>query len=324
MTIKPLISIIIPVFNRENLLPDTLNSIVLQDFTNWECILVDDGSMDESFKIMIDYQLNDSRFKAYKRPEMLKKGANSCRNFGFLQTTGPYIKWFDSDDIMLPNHLDIAYKTLVKDQLDFVVTNTLNFNHESGEFIGSPYNFDRETSKITVENFALNKIGWITDDFLGKRSIVENITFNEHLIDGDEYNFFVKMLSQPFRGAFVDKILTHRRIHSGSISTINKINNFAYDAIIANIKYQTAKDLVSYKNHVLIRWFLSGYMQYSFSLAQNNRQVPYKYSAFKLISKYYTFTKGMAFLVALITSKYMGKGYNIMKYARTYKNDIIL
>jgi hypothetical protein len=65
-------------------------------------------------------------------------------------------------------------------------------------------------------------------------------------------------------------------------------------------------------------------MQYSFSLAQNNRQVPYKYSAFKLISKYYTFMKGMAFLVALITSKYMGKGYNIMKYARTYKNDIIL
>jgi len=314
----PKISIIIPVYNREKLLPFTLDSIIAQTFTNWECILVDDVSTDESLKILQEYQKKDARFKVFSRLLSLKKGANSCRNYGFLQATGSYIKWFDSDDLMLPKHLEISYETLVKNKLDFVVTDTLNFSHENGEMLTKPYNFDRNVAIITAENMATNQIGWITDDFLGTREIVEKINFNENITtDGDEYNFFVRLLHQPNKGIFINEILTHRRIHHNSISNINAENttNFLYK--VANVKYQTAQDLVIYNNEKLIRWFLSGYMQYAFSLVNDKQTVPNYEEGFKLICRYYSFIKGCAFILAIESTKYFGKGYRILKYART-------
>lgn len=128
----PKITIIIPVYNRVALLPYTLNSIIEHTFTDWECILVDDCSTDESLMVLLEYQKKDCRFKVFLRPLSLKKGANSCRNYGFLQATGSYIKWFDSDYIMLQKHLEISYETIIKNELDFVASDTLNFNNKNG------------------------------------------------------------------------------------------------------------------------------------------------------------------------------------------------
>lgn len=311
-----LISIIIPVYNRFTLLSYTLDSIISQSYTNWECILVDDCSEDDSFILMQDYQNKDARFKTFKRPSSLRKGANSCRNYGFLQTSGSYVKWFDSDDIMLPNHLEIAYETIVKNKLDFVVTGTLNFNHETGEILDKPYIFDIRKAIITAENYALNRLGWITDDFLGTKAIVENVKFNEYIVDGDEYNFFIKLLQQPFHGIFIDQVVTHRRIHNRSVTTLNKENETNYLSIMASLKYQTAQDLVVWKNDTLIRWFLSGYMQSAFEIAMGKEKIPFLTPAFKLICNYYSFIKGIVFFVAIGCAKYFNKGYFIMKYVR--------
>jgi glycosyltransferase involved in cell wall biosynthesis len=313
----PKITIIIPVYNRVHLLPFTLKSIIAQSFTDWECVLIDDKSSDASFAVMEAYQKKDQRIKAHRRPIELKKGANSCRNYGFLKASGDFIKWFDSDDIMLPNHLSIAYHTLVGHNLDFVVTDTLNFDNDTNEFLGMPYNFDKSKVFFSPKNFALNRIGWITDDFLGTREIVKNIKFNEDIVDGDEYNFFIKLLHQPFKGVFIEEVLTHRRIHEQTLSVQNRKTESNYHFVIADLKYQTAQDLVVYNNIELIRWFLSGYMQYSFSLAKEKNTIPYKHSAFKLICNYYSNTKASAFIIALFFARYFNKGYNIIKYART-------
>ena len=313
----PKIAIIIPVYNREHLLTYTLESIIAQSFTDWECILVDDHSSDASFEVMEEYQKKDARFKAYKRPCELKKGANACRNFGFTKSNAPLIKWFDSDDIMLPDHLDIAYETLIEKNLDFVVTDTMNFDHDSHVLLDKPYSFDRTKLSITAENMACVRIGWITDDFLGTRKIVDTVRFNENITtDGDEYNFFVRLLHNSCKGLFINQILTHRRIHKDSLTITNGENtvNFLYK--VANIKYQTASDLVIYDNKELIRWFLSGYMRISFDLALKKTTLPYKKEAFKLICKYHSFKKGSAFIMALFLGKHFKKGYNIMKYAR--------
>ncbi|MFV5703595.1 glycosyltransferase family 2 protein [Flavobacterium sp. XS2P12] len=314
---KPLISIIIPVYNREKLLSETLNSLISQSFTDWECILVDDRSTDGSYHVMEQYEEKDYRFKIFKRPVVIKKGANACRNYGFKKSLGSYIKWFDSDDIMLPNHLERAVTILVQNKLDFVITDTVNFNHETREITNKPYCFDRNKALITSQNLALNHIGWITDDFFGTRKIVENIRFNEFIVDGDEYNFFIKMLQQPFRGVFVDEVLTHRRVHADSISIINRANDLEYLKILATLKFQTAKDLVVYENKELICWFLSGYMRISFDIALKKKIIPYKKDVFKLICNYFSIPKGFIFILALFLAKYFNKGYNIMKYARS-------
>lgn len=316
MLTVPKIAIIIPVYNREHLLSYTLDSIIEQSFTDWECILVDDHSSDDSFEVMELYKQKDSRFKIYKRPNELKKGANTCRNFGFTKSIALIVKWFDSDDIMLPDHLNIAYQKLIENDLDFVVTDTINFDHHSHELLGKPYTFDRSKESITAENLAHIRIGWITDDFLGRRKIVDSVKFNENITDGDEYNFFIKVLQNEVKGVFINQILTHRRMHIDSISFKNKQNNINYMSILATLKYQTASDLVVYDNKALIRWFLSGYMRISFDLAIRRTTLPYKKEAFKLICKYQSVKKGCSFLVALFLGSHFKKGYNIMKYAR--------
>ncbi|WP_269683910.1 glycosyltransferase family 2 protein [Flavobacterium lacustre] len=313
----PKIAIIIPVYNREHLLNYTLDSIIAQSFTDWECILVDDHSTDASFEVMEEYQKKDAHFKAYKRPSELKKGANSCRNFGYTKSNAPFIKWFDSDDIMLPNHLEIAYQIIIENKLDFVVTDTINFDHITGDMIDKPYNFDRIKAVFTAKNYALNQIGWITDDFLATRGCVQNILFNEIITDGDEYNFFIKLLHHTTNGAFINQILTHRRIHENSITIQNKINQTKHIQIIATLKFQTAKDLIFYDNKELICWFLSGYMQQAFALAKLKSSIPSVKLAFKLIHNYFSFSKAVAFIFAIIIVKYLGRGYAILKYART-------
>jgi glycosyltransferase involved in cell wall biosynthesis len=313
----PKIAIIIPVYNREHLLAYTLDSIIVQSFTDWECIVVDDDSTDASFKVMEQYQKKDVRFKVYKRPNELKKGANACRNYGFTKSTAPFVKWFDSDDIMLSNHLDIAYQTLIEKDLDFVVTDTVNFDHITGDIIHKPYNFDRMNAVFSPEKYAFNQIGWITDDFLGTRESVQDIRFNENITDGDEYNFFIKFLNQSTKGSFINQVLTYRRLHEGSISIQNQENIIKYELIIATLKYQTAQDLVVYNDKKLIRWFLSGYMQYAYKLALKRQSVNFKKEAVKLIRNYFSFSNAVAFIIAIIMAKYVGKGYVILKYART-------
>ncbi|HEY4538836.1 MAG TPA: glycosyltransferase family 2 protein, partial [Faecalibacter sp.] len=105
MTNQPLVSIIIPTFNRADLIGETLDSIIEQNYQNWECIVVDDGSTDNTEEILMRYQIKDNRFSYYKRPKFLLKSGNSCRNYGFEKSSGELIVFFDSDDVMLQDFL---------------------------------------------------------------------------------------------------------------------------------------------------------------------------------------------------------------------------
>ena len=108
--LQPLVSIIIPTYNRANLILETLNSVKLQSYQNWECIIVDDGSTDTSEEVITAFCRMDERFKYYKRPENKPKGANSCRNLGFEYSKGDLINWFDSDDVMFEDFLEKKIK----------------------------------------------------------------------------------------------------------------------------------------------------------------------------------------------------------------------
>src|SRR5690606_30981203 len=102
----PLVSIIIPTFNRAHLIGETLDSVIAQTYQNWECIVVDDGSTDDTAKVMEAYTAKDSRIQYHHRPPEHKPGGNGARNYGFKMSRGEYVNWFDSDDIMLPDFLE--------------------------------------------------------------------------------------------------------------------------------------------------------------------------------------------------------------------------
>ncbi len=97
---KPLVSILIPNFNKAPYLRETLDSILAQTYTDWECIIVDDHSTDDSWGILEEYAEKDLRFKIYRRPDHLPKGGNVCRNFAYDNSRGDLILYLDSDDVL--------------------------------------------------------------------------------------------------------------------------------------------------------------------------------------------------------------------------------
>lgn len=100
----PLISVIIPVYRAENFLSKCLDSLINQTFTDWECILVDDGSPDKSGEICEEYALRDSRFRVFHKEN---GGVSSARNLGLDNICGEFVTFIDSDDYVGPTYLSL-------------------------------------------------------------------------------------------------------------------------------------------------------------------------------------------------------------------------
>jgi glycosyltransferase involved in cell wall biosynthesis len=214
-----LVSIIIPVFNRENFLPETLDSILGQTYKNWECIIVDDRSLDTSLIIAKGYANLDPRFKVYRRPWYKKKGANTCRNYGFKLSNGEFIQWFDSDDIMYPSMIEEKIDKIIFEKSDIVISRLGFFKNKIDDF----YTDDRLTIESKSNNLPLD---FFTGNFwfqtsqplfrnsflsLQKRLFITNLNRNQ------ETELFVRLLIQKPKISYLNTVLILQRIHENSI-----------------------------------------------------------------------------------------------------------
>lgn len=224
-----LVSIIIPTLNRANLIGETLDSIIAQTYTNWECIVVDDGSSDHTASVMEYYTSKEKRIKYYQRPSDRKPGGNAARNYGFELSKGDLINWFDSDDLMKPNKLEVQVRELEQATHNFCVSQSMVFDHNTGEEIGL-------RSKIIYSNdffndFILHDIKWLTQSPLIKRSFLihHNLGFDEGLYQCQERDFFIKVLAEVESYSYVKEPLVLIRSHDNNISnserTEKKLNS---------------------------------------------------------------------------------------------------
>lgn len=222
---NPLVSIIIPVYNRGHIISTTLDSILAQTYTNWECIVVDDISEDNTVEVVKEYCAKDKRFSFYLRPKSRKRGGNAARNYGFEKSKGIYVNWFDSDDFMRPIFLDVKLNAFHSNEnLDFVVSKSIKF-FEQGHIEEIAYYKDISKYTLNVDNFIQEKIHWLTPDLMIKRSCLEQIGFDESLKSGQEYNFIIRVLAEnKLNGVFVDEILSNIRSHINSIQSIQNRN----------------------------------------------------------------------------------------------------
>lgn len=132
MSEQPLISIITPVYNAERFLKDTMNSIQAQTYLNWEWILVDDASSDQSVLLIEQAMKEDSRIRLIKLS--YNQGAAVARNTGLEQALGDYIAFIDSDDYWLPDKLMLQLTFMQKYQYSFTYT-AIALVNESGEIL---------------------------------------------------------------------------------------------------------------------------------------------------------------------------------------------
>ena len=106
-----------PTFNRASIIGETINSILEQTYSNWECIIVDDNSEDNTSEILQPY-LKDKRIKLFIKPLGVQKGANASRNYAFNLASGEYIYWFDSDDIIHPKTFELCMIQFFSKKID--------------------------------------------------------------------------------------------------------------------------------------------------------------------------------------------------------------
>ena len=194
---KPVVSIIIPVLNREKIIHETLQSIRNQTFECWECIVVDDGSVDDTITVIDAYKKKDNRFKLFKN-DTTEHGASVCRNIGIIQSQAKYIVFIDSDDLFSHDALEnrVGFMELNPD-LDFAVFPCLRFKN-------SPYDqnilLSSYRGKDVLTLFLKRDIPWGTLNVIyRRRSVLSNNIFWGPIGIYDDIEFHVKAVCRGLR-----------------------------------------------------------------------------------------------------------------------------
>lgn len=226
---QPLLSIIIPVFNRAHCIGETLQSIQQQEYTHWECIVVDDGSTDTSVETVAAFAKADSRIQLFERPQTLPKGANACRNYGFEQSKGDYINWLDSDDLMSPDKLICQVQRLIENPEPYQVSTAKwnKFTDTTAAILPreSHINKDFNNGLELIEAFDHRAPFFPCHSYLVSRVIITSSgLWNESLKINQDGEFFTRVLIHTKRVVHASKgMVYYRTPEAGSVSQLDSM-----------------------------------------------------------------------------------------------------
>ena len=211
-----IISIIVPVYNAEKFLSDTINSILNQTHTQFELILVNDGSTDNSQNIIDKYKMRDKRIVSIVTEN---KGAPHARNAGLEIAKGEYVIFFDADDLMLPNEIEVLAAQLGLDkEIDLVIGSRTKITENGDQFqedILKSGIYDVKTNDIV---YLMNISPFPDNKLYSTRLLKENkIKFADVRIAQDA-NLYLKYLSVCRKVAVISDVVCQYRIVDCSIS----------------------------------------------------------------------------------------------------------
>jgi len=225
-----LVSIIIPTYNRAHLISETLDSIVAQTYTNWECIIVDDGSTDDTSVVLENY-LNDKRFNFYKRTNNRKKGPSSCRNIGIENAKGNLIMFLDSDDLIttvcLENRLKFVnnnegfdFWIFNSDQIDVLDNKRKKFNKQLKTFEDEEY----------LSFFLLERIPFcVSGTFWKKKSLLQINGFDENLLILEDPDLHLRAFASHLKSkTCINGLSDHFYMFNSKKESFNQNTLFSY------------------------------------------------------------------------------------------------
>ena len=213
-------SVIIPVYNVENYLRECVDSILSQTFTDFEIILVDDGSKDNSGAICDEYAANDNRIKVIHKEN---GGQSTARNTGFKEAMGEYVFFIDSDDFVTYNRFFEEVKELSKNNADIIAYRYRKYySLENTKSIGTPF---LKTEYKEIADCLSDMVK--TDTFFCscwtkviKRSLLtkNNVLFDENLCCED-MDWYYSVLEYAEKIAVLDKECINYRQRENSVTS---------------------------------------------------------------------------------------------------------
>jgi glycosyltransferase involved in cell wall biosynthesis len=197
----PQLSVIIPVYNREKFLPQTLDSLLEQSSPDWEAILVDDHSTDRSWQIAQQYAGKDRRFRLFRR-QASAKGASVCRNEGIVHASHEYLIFLDSDDALAPHCIQSRLEYMSKHMaLDFAAFYTYLFRNTPGDM---QLLWNVKTHENDLDRFLNLDIPWNTSAVIWKRQALEKINnWDPRLKSWQDWDLHIKALIDSLSYHFV-------------------------------------------------------------------------------------------------------------------------
>ena len=183
-------SIVIPTYNRHRKIQKAIRSVQKQSYANWELLVVDDGSTDETETYLYQCSLTDQRITYLKRLEGRLKGASTCRNIGIENAKGRYIAFLDSDDEWKPDKLERDKFWIEEKYARAIYSGIIIDNGDIRYKAPTRHISSNETYEDLVfggENFAQ------TSSMVVHREILQKIKFNEKLKRPEDMDFFIKV-----------------------------------------------------------------------------------------------------------------------------------
>ncbi len=201
------ISVIVPVYNKEGYLNDLLSDLSAQTFTDYECILVDDGSSDKSGEICDRTADSDSRFKVF---HIKNGGVSNARNFGIDKAQGEYITFVDSDDRLYPEYLENLFRLITENDVDFVISGLENFwiGLDKKTYTKAPYSGKKKKSEILSTFGEVQKETGVFGFCVAKifrKDLIEGIRFDSNLKLAEDLDFYLKIYRKIDNIYFDDK-----------------------------------------------------------------------------------------------------------------------
>ncbi len=182
-----MISIIVPVYNTEKYLKKSLSSILKQTYKEFEVIIVNDGSTDDSEKIIDSFKKKyPKKIKSFKKKN---EGVSVARNYGISKASGEYLAFVDSDDWIEPDFLEKLYNTALKDDLDIIVCDTIMDYPDHKEILRSKLNYNKDIIRDYIVSYPMMCIKLVkksvleASDGFPKNMIYEDLCLSPTLVN---------------------------------------------------------------------------------------------------------------------------------------------
>lgn len=241
----PEISVVLPVYNGEKYLKEAVDSIRNQTFKDWELIIVDDCSIDNTLKLAQEYQNIDDRIKVYHNKKNKKLPGSLNEGFKFAQ--GNYLTWTSDDNIYEENAFEIMYNFMINNDCGLVYCD-MSIIDENNNAIG----YHRKEKASLYFN---NCIGAC---FLYKKDIIKKVgEYNENLFLVEDYEYWLR-ISEKYDIDRIPRILYKYRTHSKSLTStrLKDIKKILYKMRIENLDFILSRIEYTYKIKLFVEMFL--------------------------------------------------------------------
>lgn len=205
---KGKVSVIVPCYNQAQYLPETLDSVLAQTYQNWECVIINDGSPDNTESIAKEYLGKDKRFKYLKQENM---GLPAARNTGIANSHGEYILPLDADDLILPTYIEKAVNHFSQvPETKLVYSRAELFGVQIYEWILPQYSFNTLLWKNCIFCSAIYR----------RNDYDATDGYNPNMKHGlEDWDFWLSLLKKNDIVYQIDEILFRYRIKGLSMST---------------------------------------------------------------------------------------------------------